>query len=115
VIALPVSKNEKEDSSGGNLLTGEESSVSEENKTDLEEKLESLLSSVEGVGEVKVLLMTSQKKENESFYGTQETEVTGVLIAATGADNPVTICNIQNAVEALFQIEAHKIKVMKMK
>ena len=67
----------------------------------------------EGVGKVQVLLMTGEGKQG--FYGTENTEVTGVLIAAEGADNSVTVQNIQQAVMALFQIEAHKIKIMKMK
>ena len=63
--------------------------------------------------EVEVMMMTGQ--DTQSFYGSEGTEVTGVLIAAEGADNSVTKRNIQEAVMALFQIEAHKIKIMKMK
>ena len=59
------------------------------------------------------MLMTGQ--DEESFYSSGNTEVTGVLIAAEGADDSVTVQNIQEAVMALFQIEAHKIKIMKMK
>lgn len=82
-------------------------------KTELEARLESVLENVEGIGKVQVMLMTGQDKE--SFYGSEGTEVTGVLIAAEGADDSVTVRNIQEAVMALFQIEAHKIKIMKMK
>ena len=42
-------------------------------------------------------------------------EVTGVLISAQGGENPVTVYKIQQAVMALFQVEAHKIKIVKMK
>ena len=84
-------------------------------KLELEARLESLLSQTEGVGEIRVMLMTGKKENTQGFYGTDETEVTGVLITAQGADNPVTVQNIQQAVMALFQIEAHKIKIMKMK
>lgn len=41
--------------------------------------------------------------------------VRGVLIVAEGGDNPVVIQEIQEAVMALFGVDAHKIKVMKMK
>lgn len=44
----------------------------------------------------------------------QYPQVTGVLVAAKGGDNPVVVQNIREAVEALFQVEPHKIKVMKM-
>ena len=38
----------------------------------------------------------------------------GVLIVAQGGGNPVTARNILEAVQALFHLEAHKIKIMKM-
>ena len=50
-----------------------------------------------------------------SSHRSGETEVRGVLIAAEGASDPVVVQKIQQAVMALFQIEAHKIKIMKMK
>ena len=84
-------------------------------KTVLEEKLENILSSVEGVGNVQVMLMTDEEKDAQGFYGTGTQKVNGVLICASGADDPVVVHNIQQAVMALFQVEAHKIKVMKMK
>jgi stage III sporulation protein AG len=37
-----------------------------------------------------------------------------VLVAAQGADRPVIVQKIKEAVMALFQLEAHKIKIMKM-
>ena len=118
VIALPVSN--KTDSSS----TEEKSSpfftdASYEEQTAqrslLEEKLEELLSQVEGVGKVRVVLMTGEPKDSSSFYSSGNQAVTGVLIAAEGADNSVVSRNIVEAVMALFQVEAHKIKVMKMK
>ena len=59
-------------------------------KTRLESRLEELLSNVEGVGEVEVIIMT-------------------------GAGSAVTVQNIQQAIMALFQIDANKIRIMKMK
>ena len=91
------------------------SSLSEENsgtKTELETKLENLLGHVEGVGNVKVMLMADSGK---GMYSGGGSEVTGVLVVAEGADNSVTVQKIQEAVMALFQIEAHKIRIMKMK
>ena len=83
-----------------------------ETKTDLEMKLEDLLKNVEGVGNVKVMLMT---ESGQGLYGSGGNEVTGVLVAAQGAGSAVTVQNIQQAIMALFQIDAHKIRVMKMK
>ena len=119
VIALPVS--DKKDSS---LAAGSESSSffadtsyesTEAERTTLEKKLEDLLSQVEGVGKVRVILMTGVEKDSSSFYSSGKEAVTGVLIAAQGADNSVVSRNIVEGVMALFQLDAHKIKVIKMK
>ena len=116
VIALPVSKKKEtsETTGEGDALFGE-NSLESEGSTVLEQKLETLLSSVEGVGKVKVILMTGEKKDSQSFYDSGTKEVTGVLIAAQGADDGVVSRNIVEAVMALFQVDAHKIRVMKMK
>lgn len=42
-------------------------------------------------------------------------EVEGVLVIAQGGDNAVVIGNITEAVQALFGVDTHKIKVMKSK
>ena len=111
VLALPVKENEdKLTPASGIVSENEKSSVS---KTELENKLESLLSSAEGVGNVQVMLMT-EEDSTDTFSGTKAIQVTGVLIAAQGGDNMVTVQNIKQAVMALFQLDAHKIKVMKM-
>ena len=49
-----------------------------------------------------------------TFPRSMEPEVSGVLVVAEGGDDPVTVREITEAVQALFGIEAHKIKVMKM-
>lgn len=111
VIALPVSDSKEQAKKSPD--PAENTERYEVDRTLLETKLESILENTEGVGKVQVLLMTGEGKQG--FYGTENTEVTGVLIAAEGADDSVTVQNIQQAVMALFQIEAHKIKIMKMK
>ena len=40
-------------------------------------------------------------------------EVEGVVVIADGGDNAVVVRNITEAVQALFGVEAHKIKIMK--
>ena len=116
VIALPVSN--KKDSSPEVKSSSFFSASSEDNtdaeRTVLEKKLEDLLSQAEGVGKVRVLLMTGEEKDS-SFYDSGNQAVTGVLITAEGADNSVVSRNIVEGVMALFQLDAHKIKVMKMK
>lgn len=43
-----------------------------------------------------------------------EPQIQGVIIVAEGGDNSQVVQNITEAVMALFGVEAHKIKVMKM-
>ena len=40
-------------------------------------------------------------------------EIEGVLVIADGGDNAVVVQNITEAIQALFGVEAHKIKIMK--
>ena len=111
-IAMPVS--DKKENSQKSVWTAEKS---EENltaggKTVLEQKLEMLLSDVEGVGKAEVVLMT--KESSPDVFSSSEEVVTGALICAQGADDFTVVQNIKEAIMALFQLEAHKIKVMKM-
>ena len=114
VIALPVSDKKGTGSTLGVLGTTTQE-TEKLTKNSLEARLEEVLSQVEGVGKVQVMVMTGEENDSQSFYSSKENVVTGVLIAAQGADNSVVSRNIVEAVMALFQIEAHKIKVMKMK
>ena len=110
-------------------------------RKELEERLENLLAKMQGVGKVRVMLTLSdegyehldknstkdgQKKEEETVvYGTGESEkpyvvrkempkVEGVVVVAQGGGNAQTVTQISEAVMSLFQIEAHKVVVVKM-
>ena len=104
VAGLPVTRK--------NSKTAEDQNAE---KTHLESRLEELLSNVEGVGEVEVIIMTGDEGNTENFSISSKNEVTGVLVAAQGAGSAVTVQNIQQAIMALFQIDANKIRIMKMK
>ena len=110
VIALPVSK--KSSTPKQTILMDNSTQSTDEIQSSLERRLQNILENVEGVGEVKVMLMT---EEQQGIYRSGETEVRGVLIAAEGVSDPVVPQEIQQAVRAVFHIEAHKIKIMKMK
>ena len=56
----------------------------------------------------------AQGKESPYVKKTLAPQIEGVLVLAQGGDNAVVSANITEAVMALFGIEAHKIKVMKM-
>jgi len=60
---------------------------------------------------------TKDSQGNQTPYVISETapEIRGVIVVAKGGNNPIIAQQIQEAVMALFHVEAHKIKVMKMK
>lgn len=68
----------------------------------------------------------SDTQEQTVFYDTENgstpyivkevaPSVKGVLVIAEGADDPVVVQNITDSIMALFSIESHKIKVVRMK
>lgn len=124
----------------------------------LEERLEEVLSQMEGVGEVKVMITlsdggesvvekdvtvknsttidnnvteagdTRMDREEESVTVYVENDsgtypyvqkellpaIEGVFVVAEGGGNATVVSNISDAVMALFPVEVHKIKVVKM-
>ncbi len=125
----------------------------------LEESLEELLGSMDGVGKVQVMVTLESSKETvvekdvttvkegaaeaDSAGGSRNTtdtstseqtvyaggresqnipyvkkvlspKVKGVAVSAQGGGNPRTVQNITEAIQALFGIDVHKIKVVKM-
>lgn len=169
VIALPVKKTENARDETGLSDTGSDTmKTSETEKNDgdgsytqeVENRLEALLSSMDGVGEVKVMVTLSSSmeqvvekdvpysmdttKETDSAGGsrdvvnskqeettvyvtdqagnktpyiskTLEPAIEGVTVVAQGGGNAVVQKNITDVIQALFGVEAHKIKVVKMK
>lgn len=61
------------------------------------------------------MIMTAEEKDAGGFTQERTPKVTGVLIAAQGAGQPTVVREIKEAVQALFQVEPHKIKIMKLK
>ena len=108
MAAMPVSDKKQKTASTLNEAADLQKSM-------LEEKLEALLENVDGVGRVQVILMTDEKNDRQSFYNSGTIQVTGVLISAEGGGDPVVVRDIQEAVMALFQVDAHRIRIMKMK
>ena len=162
VIAIPVEKKETADgisretgmdssmmgnsSVDGNLGSGmsggEDESLSdlEKYEAQTEQKLEELLSTVDGAGQVRVMLTwegSSERQvekdrisnadsvEEETIYQENDNgkypyvvswtnpKVTGVLVIAEGGGSTKVKAEILVAVQALFGIEPHKIKIMK--
>ena len=169
VIALPVKKTENAGDETGLSDTGSDTMKTSETEKDdgdgsytqeVENRLEALLSSMDGVGEVKVMVTLSSSveqvvekdvpysmdttKETDSAGGsrdvvnskqeettvyvtdqagnktpyiskTLEPAIEGVTVVAQGGGNAVVQKNITDVIQALFGVEAHMIKVVKMK
>ena len=169
VIALPVKETEKAGDETGLSDTGSDTMKTSETEKDdgdgsytqeVENRLEALLSSMDGVGEVKVMVTLSSSveqvvekdvpysmdttKETDSAGGsrdvvnskqeettvyvtdqagnktpyiskTLEPAIEGVTVVAQGGGNAVVQKNITDVIQALVGVEAHKIKVVKMK
>lgn len=94
VIAIPTNP----DSSAETEVRYETEDI---NATDLESRLENLLTNMQGVGKVQVM-MTFQEDDT----------VEGIVVLAEGAGNAVVVRNITEVVQALFDVDAHKIKVI---
>ncbi len=127
VMAIPVKEKSEKSTASGTAYGSSHKSPYEDpydetgqaltERAALERQLEGLLKQVEGIGQVQVMLMSGDASDGITSFSAQEEDikVKGVLIVAQGGDDPVVVRNIQEAVMALFQVEAHKIKVMKMK
>ena len=125
------------------MSDGEDEPLSdlEKYEAQTEQKLEELLSTVAGAGQVRVMLTwegSSERQvekdrisnadsvEEETIYQENDSgkypyvvswtnpKVTGVLVIAEGGGNTKVKAEILEAVQALFGIEPHKIKIMKM-
>ena len=123
-------------------VQSEETTTLEEYKKAREEELEELLQKVDGVGAAEVLITlkgsnekvtlkdnTSRGESNEEktvlvenadrdsapyIVQEREPEIEGIVIVCQGGYDSVIKREITDAVSALFSIESHKIKVMKM-
>lgn len=66
--------------------------------------------------EEETILVTGKGGESLPYVIKElEPEIAGVVIIAEGGDNQIVINEITDAVEVLFGVPVHKIKVMKMK
>lgn len=95
VIAIPTKQEEKKRTEVKKETEGTCS-------TEMEQRLEDLLSNMQDVGKVQVMITS---KENG--------QVEGIVVLAEGAKNGVVVKNITEVVQALFDVDAHKIKVIR--
>ena len=117
VIVWPMEKEEYKGQGGvqgSTCFSGRQSTGRDEYVMGLEQSLEALLCSMEGVGENKVMITLKTAQDNAYLTTGRRMEVEGVVVCAKGAGNGKVAKNISEVIQALFGIEAHKIKIAKM-
>ena len=95
VIAIPT-KSETEEKGIGDSKKW--------SATETEQRLENILSQMQGIGEVHVMI--TYRDENV---------VEGVVVVAEGGEQGVIVQKITEVVRALFDVDSHKIKVIDSK
>lgn len=118
VAAWPVEKSTLKGGTSGTgtdvAQTTEVYGERDEYVTGLEHALSELLASMEGVGENKVMITMKETTENTYLSGGSRREIEGVAVCAEGAGNGKVAKNISEVIQALFGLDAHKIKIAKM-
>lgn len=87
-------------------------------RTDLEKRLEGVLSQVEGAGRVRVLVSQRQESVTGVFSAREESaepEIQGVLVVADGAGDLRVRLALTQAVRALLRVEAANIEIVEMR
>lgn len=102
VMALPTSNSSEGDLDKTKQIADEYTMY--EDASDDERHLEHILSNVKNVGAVHVMITY---RNND--------EVCGIVVVAEGAQNGEVVRNITEVTQALFDVDSHKIKVIKSK
>ena len=112
VLALPGEKTvESEPVEISTVNKKEDTEKSQEEE--LEQRVQHILQGVEGVGEADVMVSLSSEKSVSMFEEETVREVLGIIISADGGGSSVVKAEISEAMEALFGLPSHKIKVLK--
>ncbi len=112
VIAIPVEKEETVTAAtDSESYYASQPQVVDEYSALLEKQLEEMLSKVSGVGTVEVMITLKTIEERDQIL---YPEVEGVLVSCEGAGRGTVNADITEAVQALFDLDAHKVKVLPM-
>ena len=112
VLTLPGEKTV--DSEPVEISTvNKEEDTEKSQEEELEQRVQHILQGVEGVGEADVMISLSSEKSVSMFEEEPVREVLGIIISADGGGSSVVKAEISEAMEALFGLPSHKIKVLK--
>ncbi|MDR1570646.1 MAG: hypothetical protein LBS72_09190 [Oscillospiraceae bacterium] len=99
----------------GNIFVGQTPTLT---GTDLETRLEQILSSIEGAGEVRVMVYESNEQTTDGWLSSTSTKVgepTGVVIVADGASDIRVRLELVRAVQTLMGLPASAVNVFQHK
>ena len=82
--------------------------------TELEMRLERVLSAIEGAGSVRVMIREEVRAEVSAFAPQQEPSAEGVVIVCEGADDVRVRLALEQAAQALLGVPYSRIQVVKM-
>lgn len=108
VIVIPTGKSAQK--TNDNSFFEEDEQCGREDE--VEQKLKNILEKIDGVGQVKVMITLDD--DGEYFSSENKQKVEGVLVVTENGDDPVARDNISKAIQALFDVEVHKIRIAKM-
>ena len=112
VLALPT-ENKAEIKTANLLESTAKDELSGSHEESLELRVRNLLQGVEGVGAVDVMVSVNGERKSSMFEEEPLQEVLGIIISADGGGSSVVKAEISDAMEALFGLPSHKIKVLK--
>lgn len=94
-----------------------EKDVPQDEQTSSQKDNEGMENSTQSSSTQETTVYEENENGSQTPYISSETypEIRGVLVVAKGGGDPVIVQQIQEAVMALFHVDAHKIKVLKMK
>lgn len=91
------------------------SAESKVTSTELEARLENILSKINGTGKVNVMITyTSSEAAASNSSDTVTLKPLGAVVIAEGAENLEVRIKIQQAVQTALGIEAHQVKIFRM-
>lgn len=139
IISIPTGRETKKETKGRELE--KESYDGEDYRKQTEKRLKQILQKVEGAGNVEVMITykstaeqivekdvgTGEKTKEETTVYENDTDgaqspyikmermpkVEGIVVVAEGGNHSVVVKNITEAVSALFDVDVHKIKIVK--
>jgi stage III sporulation protein AG len=142
VIAMPTGENSEKEEIVEPVVSAQSTEETEQTYLlELEQRVAEALTQMEGVGEARVIITAADEGEHVvekdltvSDGSSEETtvyvetkdatypyiqkeklpEVEGIMVVAEGGGNPTVVSEISEALQALFSVDAHRIKVVKM-